>query len=365
MEEVLPRLYRVVVPLPDNPLKEINSYILTSNDRNLIIDTGMNRPECREALERGLAAIGVDLARTDFMATHLHSDHQGLIPTLKSESSDAYMGERDALQMKGGSGLGFAGGPMGEYAARSGFSEEELNTSLQEHPGHKYGPAGEVDYIHLRGDEILEVGDYRLVSVSTPGHTDGHMCLYEPEKRLLFSGDHVLGDITPNIQAWSDENDPLDMYLKSLEKVVGLDVELCLPGHRSFITDFSGRVAELLDHHRVRRERGPGRTEGPPEECVSDRGGNELAHPRPVVGRVPHHAEVGSRRVKRSRISATSKSRDWLGVRNGTARSSTRRRDEPGSDERVAARGHPARPRWSPLGHRGWRELPAQAGLPA
>ncbi len=252
MEEILPRLYRVVVPLPENPPKEINSYILTSGDRNLIVDTGMNRPECQEVLERGLEAIGVDLARTDFMATHLHSDHQGLIPTLKRESSDAYMGERDAIQMKGGSGFGFAGGPMGEYAARSGFPSDELNTSLQEHPGHKYGPAGEVDYIHLRGDEVFKVGDYTLVSVSTPGHTDGHMCLYEPNRKLLLSGDHVLGDITPNIQAWSDESDPLDMYLESLKKVLELDVELCLPGHRSFITDFSGRIAELLEHHRVR-----------------------------------------------------------------------------------------------------------------
>ncbi len=66
IEEISPRLYRVVVPLPDNPLKEINSYILTSNDRNLIIDTGMNRPECRETLEAGLDRIGVDLERTDF-----------------------------------------------------------------------------------------------------------------------------------------------------------------------------------------------------------------------------------------------------------------------------------------------------------
>ncbi len=44
-EEVASNLYRIVVPLPDNPLKEINSYVITSGDRNLVIDTGMNRPE--------------------------------------------------------------------------------------------------------------------------------------------------------------------------------------------------------------------------------------------------------------------------------------------------------------------------------
>ena len=82
IEEVLPALYRVVVPLPGSPLKEINSYVLTARDRNLVVDTGMNRPECREALDAGLDEIGIDLERTDFIATHLHADHHGLIPSL-------------------------------------------------------------------------------------------------------------------------------------------------------------------------------------------------------------------------------------------------------------------------------------------
>jgi glyoxylase-like metal-dependent hydrolase (beta-lactamase superfamily II) len=78
------------------------------------------------------------------------------------------------------------------------------------------------------------------------------MSLYERKKKIFFSGDHVLGDITPNIQCWSDDIDPLDLYIKSLKKVYELDVKLCLPGHRSFITDFKKRVLELIEHHRVR-----------------------------------------------------------------------------------------------------------------
>ncbi|MEE9279693.1 MAG: MBL fold metallo-hydrolase [Myxococcota bacterium] len=252
MEEILPRLYRIVVPLPQNPLKEINSYIFTSDDRNLIVDTGMNRIECSEVLEAGLAEIGVDLERTDFIATHLHSDHQGLIPTLKRAGSAAYMGELDAVQMASGSEFGSSRSPMGTYARRSGFPADELEASLRDHPGYRYGPGADVDYIPLRGDEEFKVGDYTLVAVATPGHTYGHMCLYEPHKKMLLSGDHVLGDITPNIQAWSDDQDPLAQYVESLEQVTKLEVELCLPGHRSLIRDFPGRVAELIEHHRLR-----------------------------------------------------------------------------------------------------------------
>ena len=59
-ELIHPSLFRIVVPLPGSPLKEINSYVLTAPDRNLVIDTGMNRPECREALVGGLEDLGVD-----------------------------------------------------------------------------------------------------------------------------------------------------------------------------------------------------------------------------------------------------------------------------------------------------------------
>lgn len=252
IEEIAPRLYRIVVPLPGNPLREINSYIFTSEDRNLIVDTGMNRPECQEVLEAGLDQLGVDLERTDFIATHLHADHQGLIPGLLRTGSRAFMGELDALSMKIVFDPRSKGSPMGEYASRSGFPAEELAASLNNHPGFKYGSQTIVDYVPLKQGATFEVGDYLLEVVETPGHTDGHICLYEPSKKIFLSGDHVLGDITPNIQAWSDDHDPLDLYLESLKKVMGFDVELCLPGHRSIIKDFKKRIGELIAHHYER-----------------------------------------------------------------------------------------------------------------
>jgi glyoxylase-like metal-dependent hydrolase (beta-lactamase superfamily II) len=252
VEEILPRLHRVVIPLADNPLREINSYVLTSNDRNLIIDTGMNRPECREVLEAGLDEIGVDLERTDFIATHLHADHAGLISVLLRSGSRAFMGELDAEPMRVDFSKWLENSPVADYASRSGFPAEELQASLQNHPGNKYGGRLAMEYIPLRGGEIFEVGDYRLEVINTPGHTNGHISLYDSSKQVFFSGDHVLGDITPNIQAWTDDQDPLALYLSSLRKVDDLDVELCLPGHRSLIENFRNRIAELMEHHRAR-----------------------------------------------------------------------------------------------------------------
>ncbi|MBD3646522.1 MAG: MBL fold metallo-hydrolase, partial [Pseudomonadales bacterium] len=251
-EEILPGLYRVVVPLPGNPLKEVNSWIFTSPERNLVIDTGMNRPECQEVLEAGFREIGIDPERTDFLATHLHADHQGLISTMMGEGSRAYMGELDTPVFRNGGNTWSADGFMGNFAARSGFPTGDLEASMQNHPGFKYSSARTVDYIPLKEGDVLEVGDYRLEVLHTAGHTDGHICLYDRDKRLLISGDHVLGDITPNIATWSAEDDPLASYLTSLQRVDGLAVDLCLPGHRSLIQDFHGRVAEIIEHHRLR-----------------------------------------------------------------------------------------------------------------
>jgi glyoxylase-like metal-dependent hydrolase (beta-lactamase superfamily II) len=252
MEKILPNIYRIVVPLPKNPLKEVNSYVLTSKDRNLIIDTGMNRPECFEVLDAGIREIGIDLDRTDIIATHYHADHQGLVGTFLRPGATAYMGATDAAAMNAGNTAHDRKMPMGDYAALSGFPEAELKMAQENHPGFKYGPQSTVDYVAVREGKTFHVGDYVLQVIDTPGHTEGHICLYEPEKKIFFSGDHVLGDITPNIQAWTENYDPLDLYVRSLKKVHDLDVRMCYPAHRSFIPDLKKRIAELLDHHRVR-----------------------------------------------------------------------------------------------------------------
>ncbi|GAF68517.1 unnamed protein product, partial [marine sediment metagenome] len=98
----------------------------------------------------------------------------------------------------------------------------------------------------------INIGDYLFKCIETPGHTNGHMCLYEPSKKIFISGDHILNDITPNISLWSDEWDPLNEYLMSLDKVYDLDVKLVLPGHRSIFKDFKGRIQELKYHHQAR-----------------------------------------------------------------------------------------------------------------
>lgn len=67
----------------------------------------------------------------------------------------------------------------------------------------------------------------------------------------MFTGDHILFDITPNITLWNFVEDSLGDYLKSLREADKYDVRLALPGHRE-TGDYHGRIAKLLQHHEER-----------------------------------------------------------------------------------------------------------------
>jgi glyoxylase-like metal-dependent hydrolase (beta-lactamase superfamily II) len=251
-DEVLPGLFRIEVPLPHSPLKSINSWVIPGGSRTLVIDTGMNRPECEDVLRSGLDELGVNLDRTDFFITHMHADHIGLVSALHRPGTRALIGAHEAAILERWTGPEQFFKYMESESARLGFPAEEIERAKREHPGVRFSPRSYPPFVHVdEGDEI-EAGSYRFRAVETPGHTPGHMCLWDEERRLLISGDHILGDITPNITSWPDLDDALGAYLTSLRKVARLGAKLALPGHRLVIRDVAGRIRQLEDHHAAR-----------------------------------------------------------------------------------------------------------------
>lgn len=247
-EEIRENLFRLEIPLPDNPLKYVNSYVIKDGDGCLIVDVGLNRDECYQAMMDGLTALNVDLNKARFFITHLHADHFGLVSRLASDPGRILFSRPETEIIESWSGWE----PMIAYAARNGFPEDQLRAALDSHPGFKYGSKWIPDLRRIEDGETLQVGGYEFTCLWTPGHSKGHFCLYEPREKILLSGDHILGDITPNIQCWSDEDNNLRDYLRSLDKTSALEADLVLPGHRTLIHDMLGRIAELKGHHQKR-----------------------------------------------------------------------------------------------------------------
>ncbi len=250
IEEILADLCKIEIPLPRNPLKAINSYLIRGQGRFLIVDTGMNREECMKVMYDSLRELGVDLKRTDFFITHVHADHLGLVSSLATETSTIYFNQPDASIANDDSHWK----RVADFAKTSGFSEAEIRMALDNHPGRKYSPKRQLDFCILKEGDAITIGDYLFKCVETPGHTKGHTCLYEPNKKILISGDHILEDITPNISLWSADGNPLEEYLTSLDKIYAFDISLVLPGHRWPFTDHRRRIRELRRHHQARAD---------------------------------------------------------------------------------------------------------------
>ena len=248
-EEILPGIYRIEIPLPKNPLRALNSYVVKGRDRFLIIDTGMNREECKHAMLTSLDNLGVDLDRTDFFITHVHVDHLGLAAVLATRTSKIYFNEIEANMVKEPSR--WKDYSEVTYCAH-GFPKEEIGKAIAAHPGSRYSSKYDRDFYTLKEGDTIDIGDYSFQCLETPGHSPGHLCLYEADRKILIAGDHILADITPNIGWWHNLGNPLKEYLASLEKIYPLDVKMVLPGHRRIFNNHRIRIRELQEHHKDR-----------------------------------------------------------------------------------------------------------------
>ena len=252
IEEVSPCLYRVQIPLPGSPLKATNSYMVRGANRSLIIDTGLNEKICMDAFKAAVKRLDIDLATTDFFITHSHIDHIGLISAVAARSAKVYFNKPESEHTM------FSTMRWAEASAFFAFRHGYHNNRIQQMVANattsdKSKLYLEQTYTILKENDVISAGDYTFRVIETSGHSRGHMCLYEPRQKLFISGDHVLGDITPNIASrFNDKENPLAEYITSLEKVYSLNVSLTLPGHRGVITDFKGRINELKAHHEER-----------------------------------------------------------------------------------------------------------------
>ena len=251
IEEIYKNIYRIGVPLTGNPLKELNSYFIRGTENDLLIDTGFRRQDCREALEKALEELGSDPARRDVYLTHLHSDHSGMADLFVGTGRHIFISDVDRKYSIQWIELDYL-----ERDAR--FLEEGFTLEMLDYLG-KNSPTNvsvmkdwRLPCIQTVSDgDILDIGDYHFEVILTPGHTPGNTMLWEASEGIMFTGDNILFDITPNITFWNDMPDALGAYLDSLKKSAAYPVRYAFPGHRK-TGNYHARINELQRHHEYR-----------------------------------------------------------------------------------------------------------------
>ena len=255
-ERVLPGVFRLRLPLPWPGVPHGNAWAIAAGDGVVLFDTGYHTPEGAPSgaqasepgsvaqLERALAICGLSIEDVRLVVcTHAHSDHYGQAATIvrragcelwmhpKYEHMSAYVEDPAAALER-----------RIEVARQSGVPEEPLRRFAAERKDHESGISGVIapDRELLPGVVVhTDLGPWTVHE--TPGHAPSHVCLFQPERRLLISGDHLLGRISLFFD-FGYSPDPVGEFLTSLDVVERLGARLCLPGHGRTFTDVRAHI---------------------------------------------------------------------------------------------------------------------------
>ena len=254
---VFDKIYKIELPIPF-PLRTTNVFFVDEPPRTLV-DTGIRTEASFEALKKGMGDIGFSFQSIErILITHGHIDHYGQAKRLSSLSgAPIYIHPKEYGRIRSIlHSLGF----LKSILLMNGAPEALVNEAIRYiESAQKMADPLEEAYFLNEGDAVL-FESMRWRTIHCPGHSPGLICFYWPEKKILFSGDHLLKEITPNpILAVSEYGPPfhypsLKQYLASLEKIEGLEISLLLPGHGEEVKDVKGLIQKIFAHHQERME---------------------------------------------------------------------------------------------------------------
>ena len=302
VDEVVPGVLRVQLPIMLPGLGHVNCYVLEDERGAALVDPGLPDPESARVLATRLEDIGIPLRRIHtVLVTHSHPDHFGGAGRLKIEHhcevvahedfstpfdaqpvdadlveletadpvdpvaamGDAEMPELDGPHNQHLAAILFGNGPIPEIPARStpygedGFrpGRGELEWMRSWDDMSKKGLLSLRPTRRVTDEQVLTLGGREWQALHTPGHTGDHLCLWDQDSGVLLSGDHVLPTITPHISGLTPSPDAIAEFVTALHRVAGLPgVSTVLPAHGLPFRDLGERVDAIIAHHDERLE---------------------------------------------------------------------------------------------------------------
>jgi len=256
----------IPIPLPvETQLITVNLYYIGKGPITLI-DTGPKFPGLLEFVGEQLRTAGFgfeDIER--IIATHGHVDHTGLTGEIRKaagNSIDFHIHPEDSWLISEERHQEFMWSKEADFlTARAGIPAGEVD-KIRKRFAYFKELCDPVDNVSLLADGDKFSGNgYHLEVIHTPGHTAGSVCLYEPDQKILFSGDNMIKHITPNplvdIRKYGLKNSDyqsLPTFLKSLDNISKLDVRYVFSGHGEYMDDTHQIISTYKAHHRRRMD---------------------------------------------------------------------------------------------------------------
>jgi glyoxylase-like metal-dependent hydrolase (beta-lactamase superfamily II) len=254
-ERVLPGIWRLRLPLPWPGVPHCNAWAIASGDGVVLVDTGAHEPGSMGHLERALEQVGLRVEHVRLVVcTHAHADHCGEAASIAARAGcEIWMHPRSEHLFQAAADPAATLARRIEVARASGVPEEPLRrwSEARASTGPLVKFPLEVDRELVPGVEVTtDLGTWQVLY--TPGHAPSHVCLHQPDRRLLLSGDHLLGRVSLYFDMGYTE-DPVGDFLGSLDRVDEVDARLALSGHGRPFTDVRGHVDanRALVHERL------------------------------------------------------------------------------------------------------------------
>ena len=255
--EIVAGVHQLRIPFPEGMERFTNAYVVEGSKGNILVDCGWDSSEAIWAFREELRLERLSFDDINWIVvTHIHPDHFGLAAKLRELCGAEIVMHRLEASL--------IASRYADYRQLAGEVEEMLvshGVPSEEAARMREASAWAAQFVTpVHPDVLVEDGDtisngtFQLEVLHTPGHSSGHICLYDPRKRRLFCGDHVAFDALPQIGAHPQSGvDPAGDYMRSLKYVVEKPVSFVFPGHGPVFNSLTIRSEEILHRQEARR----------------------------------------------------------------------------------------------------------------